>query len=108
MKLEINVYEKDLKTVKKVVEANTIEISFGTIRKFMALFNISTLDDTMEIMKVVLKSWNEVVELLDLIFPDMNEEDWDGVKTKELLEVIKDILTFSFKEMLNIPVDSKN
>ena len=108
MKIKINVYERDLKTVKKEIEGNTIDIPFGIIRKFMNLFDIQNIEDSAQILTIVFKSWKEVVYLLDMIFPDMTEDDWDGVNTKELIEVIKEILKYSFAEMLNIPVDEKN
>lgn len=108
MEIKINVYERDLKTLKKEVSANTIDIPFGIIRKFMSLFDIKELDDSVAILNIVTKSWKDVVYLLDAIFPDMTEDDWDGVNTKELLEVIKNVLKYSFAEMLNIPVDEKN
>ena len=108
MKIKINVYENDMKTVKKEVRAEVVEIPFGIIRKFMALFDVENLEDTGAILNVVSKSWKEVQLLLDRIFPDMTEDDWDGVNTKELIQVVMTVLKFAFGEILNVPVDPKN
>ena len=108
MEIKINVYENDMKTVKKEVAAEVVEIPFGIIRKFMALFDLENLEDTGAVLNVISRSWKEVQALLDRIFPDMTEDDWDGVSTKELVKVVIEVLKFAFGEILNIPVDEKN
>ena len=108
MNIKINVYEEDMKTVKKEVSAELIEIPFGTIRKFMDLFDVENLEDTTKILTIVAKSWKDVVRILNRVFPDMTEEDWDGVSTKELLQVIIKVLKFAFADILKIPTDEKN
>ena len=74
----------------------------------MQLFDIDKLEDTNAILNIVMSSWENVVSLLDKIFPDMEEDDWDTVSTKELVQAIYSILKGAFKEMMSIPVDSKN
>lgn len=108
MEIKINVYDDDMKTVKKEVKAEVIEIPFGVIRKFMSLFQIKDFNDTSTILNTVAGSWEQITKLLDRIFPGMTDDDWNGVKLKELLTVVKDVLKYSFSEMLNVPVDEKN
>lgn len=108
MKIKINVYDDNMTTVKKEVAAEVITIPFGVVRRFMNLFQIKSLDDTATILHVVAESWEQITKLLDRIFPDMTEEDWDGVNMQELLTVIATVLKYAFSEMLNIPVDEKN
>ena len=108
MQIKINVYKDDMKTVKKEVTAETTDIPFGIIRRFMNLFNIKDFNDTSEVFNVVTSCWAQITKLLNIIFPDMTEEDFDTVKTKELIAVVIDVLKYSFKEMLYIPVDQKN
>lgn len=108
MEIKINVYEEDMKTVKKEVSAELVEIPFGIIRRFMTLFELKDLNDVTEVLNVVTKSWNEITKLLNMIFPDMTDEDFDTVKTKELIHTVILVLKYSFGEMLNIPVDEKN
>lgn len=108
MEIKINVYESDMKTVKKEVAAEVVAIPFGVIRKFMAMFKIKDFNDTSTILNTVATSWEQITTLLDRIFPDMSEEDWNGVDMKELLTVVTTVLKYAFSEMLNIPVDEKN
>lgn len=105
--ITLNVYEKDMETVKKECVANTIKLPFGFIRKLMKLFNIDTLEDTTQILNIVMQSWDEVTELLERIFPGIEEDEWDYVDTKELVQAIFKVLKYAFTEMLKIPT-SKN
>lgn len=106
--ITLNVYEKDMLTVKKECVANTIKLPFGFVRKLMKLFNVDKLEDTSQILNVVMSSWEDVVELLERVFPDIEENEWDYVDTTELVQVIFKVLKFSFAEMLKIPTNSKN
>jgi hypothetical protein len=108
MDIKIKVYEDDLKTVKKEVRAELIEIPFGVVRKFMSLFQIKDFNDTSTVLNTIANSWDQITKLLDRIFPEMEEADWDGVKMKELLTVVTAVLKYAFGEMLAVPVDEKN
>lgn len=108
MEIKINVYNDDMKTVKKKVAAELVDIPFGVIRRFMSLFQIEDFDNKSEVLNVVSKSWGEVTRLLTMIFPTMTDDDFDTVKMRELIEVVMEVLKYSFGEMLNVPVDEKN
>lgn len=105
--LTLNVYnEKD--EVIKSVEAHFVEIRFGTIKKLLGVLEVDSIDDTSELFKILYNSWSSVTSTLEKVFPDMTEEDWDGVKISELLPVIIAIMRGSFTHILSIPTDSKN
>lgn len=108
MDIRLTVYEEDMETVKKECAASTIKIPFGLIRKLMNLFNVENLQDTTQILSIVMGSWDEVIKLLDRIFPDITENDWDYVDTSELVKVIYELLKSAFAEMVAIPTDPKN
>ena len=108
MDIRLTVYEEDMETVKKECAASTIKIPFGLIRKLMNLFNVENLQDTTQILSIVMGSWDEVIKLLDRIFPDITENDWDYVDTNELVKVIYELLKSAFAEMVAIPTDPKN
>lgn len=74
----------------------------------MKLFNLDNIENTAEILNIVMASWEDVIAILDRVFPDITEEDWDTVDTKELIQAIYDVLKFAFKNMMNIPIDPKN
>jgi hypothetical protein len=105
--LKLNVYdEKD--EIKKTVEAHFVEIRFGTIKKLLAVLEVDQIDDTSELLKVLYGSWKTVTDVLSKVFPEMEEDDWDGVKLSELLPVVVAILKGSFAHILSIPTNSKN
>lgn len=108
MDIKLRVYEDDMKTIAKECTANTVDIPFGLIRKLMKLFDVDNLSDTTKILNIVMKSWDDVVSLLDRIFPEMEEDDWDYVGTKELVQVIFQVLKEAAKNLLEIPTDPKN
>lgn len=107
-KITLNVYEADMATVKKVCTAEMVAIPFGTIRKLMKLFNVDKTENTADILQIVASSWDSVTSVLDRMFPEMTENDWDTVDIKELVAVIYKLLKFALKEIMTIPTDSKN
>lgn len=108
MEIKLNVYRADMETVKKKCAANTIKLPFGFIRKMMKLFDIDNLEDSTQILNVVTQSFDEAKELLERIFPDITEEEWDYVDTKELVDAIFLIMKSALSEMLSIPTNPKN
>ena len=107
MELILNVYD-GYGDITKTVTANTVDLEFGTIRSIMELLNIDSIDDTDELLKTVYGAWDNLVLILNRCFPDMDYEDWEHVKLKELMPVLINILKYSFGEILTIPNDSKN
>jgi hypothetical protein len=105
--LKINVYD-DKDEIKKTVESRFVDIRFGTIKKLLAVLEIDQIDDTSELLRILYGSWKAVTDVLTKVFPEMKEEDWDGVKLSELLPVVVAILKGSFAQILTIPNESKN
>lgn len=108
MDIKLKVYDEDMETVKKECAASTVKIPFGLVRKLMNLFKVETLEDTTQILNIVMTSWDEVTALLDRVFPDVEPEDWDYVDTGELVRVIYALLKSALAELLTIPTDPKN
>lgn len=106
MNLTLNIYDKSGKEVVKVLKSSTYDLMFTTIRKIMAILKVESLDNNVEILKIICEAWDEVVDVLSAVFPDAEESDWDGVKVKELVPVVMDIAKFAITDALTIP--SKN
>lgn len=106
--ITLNVYDTDMVTVKKTSTANMVKLPFGIIRKLMCLFDLESIEDTSEVLKVVTSSWSSVIALLENVFPDISEEDWDNVDTGELVLVLIAILKAKFSDILKVPTNSKN
>lgn len=105
--IKLNVYNDDDEIVK-TVEGRMIDLRFGTIRRLMELLKIEDVDDTKELLTKVYSAWEQLTRILSRVFPEMNEEDWDGVKLSELMPLLVLILKTSFVYLMRIPTDSKN
>ena len=106
--IKLPVYENDMKTIRAEHTAQMIAISFGTIRRLMRLFDIENEADTANIIKIISSAWSGVIGILGNVFPDMTEDEWDFVDTKDIVRVIYAILQNALAEMSKIPRDPKN
>lgn len=102
--MTIHVYDDNGELIK-VSECKLTKIRFGTVRKLMKLVK---MDNDAELIAAVSDAWDETVKILDKCFPDMTEEDWDGVELPEILTVIVSIVKYSMTGLNKIPVDPKN
>lgn len=103
--ITINVYESDMKTVKKTLNASEFDLSFGTIRKLMKLLKIENAADSFELLKIIDEAWEEITEILDTVFIEATENDWNHVKVKELLPALVVIAKYSLTTALKIPTE---
>ena len=108
MDIKLTIYNEDMETVKKECTANMVKVPFGLIRKLMNLFKVENLQDTTQILDIIMTSWEDVIKLLGRIFPDVTEEEWDYADTSELMRVILSLVKYVFAEMVKIPTDPKN
>ena len=104
MKLELHVYDKSGDVVKSV-DANMIDLEFGTVRALMELLNVEQINDTSTLLKTVYSAWDELTGILSQCFPEMEYDDWNHVKLKELIPLVINILKYSFGEILTIPAE---
>lgn len=57
MKLTLNVYDEKGK-VKKICEAQTVDLEFGTVRSLMKVLNVDKMDDSTELLSSVYGAWD--------------------------------------------------
>lgn len=105
--IKLNVYDEN-DNIIKTVEAQFVELRFGTIRGLMELLNVENIDDTGELLKTVYQAWDKLISIMNKMFPDLNEDDWDNLKLSEVVPVLLQILRTSFVQILSIPTESKN
>lgn len=105
--IKLNVYDEN-DNIIKTVEAQFVELRFGTIRGLMELLNVENIDDTGELLKIVYQAWDKLTSIMNKMFPDLNEDDWDNLKLSEVIPVLLRILRTSFVQILSIPTESKN
>ena len=106
MELKITVYD-DNDNVMKECTAQTVDVKFGQVASIMELLDVESVEDSLQLMRMIKKAWKQLIKILSKIFPDMEDDDWNNVSLKELLPVLILILRDSFKEMMAIP-KSKN
>ena len=104
VELKITVYD-DNDNVMKECTAQTVDVKFGQVAAIME--SVESVEDSVQMMRMIKKAWKQLVRILSKIFPDMEDDDWNNVSLKELLPVLILILRDSFKEMMAIP-KSKN
>ena len=102
--IQINVYDDEGKIVKTVT-GEPVHFRFGTIRKLMKLVEVEKAEDTGELLSIVGGAWKEITRILSRCFPDMTEEDWDGVEINELIPTVIEIVKDAVSEINKIPGD---
>ena len=105
MKFELNIYDEDDKVIKKV-HARALSTRFGTIRRIAEIMQFESLENTSDYLKKAFGAWSALTKTLEMLFPDMTDEDWDGVRTEELVPLLMKIEKFSVEQALLIPTDS--
>lgn len=103
--IKLNVYGDDGKTVVKTLSGTEYDLTFGTIRKLMALLKIDKANNTLDLLARINDAWDDITKILDNIFEEATEEDWAHVKVKELLPVIVSIVKYSLAQALTIPTE---
>lgn len=108
-RISIDVYEDDGVAVKKTVTGETVEVMFGTVRNLMKVLKIAdgSKENTAALLAAIVNSWDDVTQILDAVFPEMDESDWNHVKISDVLGVIVQITKYSMQEIIGA-VTTKN
>lgn len=110
MKLELKIYKKDKKTVEKTYKANTIELSFGTIRRTLQIIKPEELDlnDEQAVGRTLLGAWTMVEPLFSDIFPGLTEDELDRAKLPDMIVIIRQVFAFLSEEIGRIGESDPN
>jgi hypothetical protein len=73
----------------------------------MKLVEIEKAEDTGTLLSIVSGAWTELTRILSRCFPEMEEDDWDGVEINELLPAVVEIVKAAVAEINKIPGDEK-
>lgn len=103
--ITLHIYDKSGKNLVKMYEAQPYELPFGTIRTLMGIIKVEDMSNQGELIKVIASAWNEVIDVLNNVFPDCTEDEWNMVKTKEVLRVIIGIAKFAISDIFVIPTE---
>lgn len=105
MNLVLKIYDTDGKNIVKTYTSSTYDLMFGTVKRLMELLKIEDMDNQLEMLKIIYGAWEEIKTVLAGVFPNVQPDEWEHVKVKELLPLIMDIAKFSVQEMFTIPTE---
>ncbi len=97
MSLKLNVYKN--KKVEKTYEVDEYEIMFGTVEDILKIIDIDKIGDNVELVKMVLKSLNQIKPFLKKIFQDISDEELRRTKTKEIISLFVQIISSSISDL---------
>lgn len=110
--LKLNIYGK-VKGKKKIVktyEAKTLDISFGIVEDMMEILDkVQSDSNENAILDAIMKNLKNVRPLLLDVFDGLTEEELKSASTREVIQVIINIITFAISEINGLVVNtSKN
>lgn len=95
--LRLNIYNG--KAIEKTYIADEIDIMFGTVEDLLDVIDFDNLNDEKEVVKVVIKTLNNLKPFLKQIFDGLTDEEIKRTKVKELVPLFVDIVTYTMEEL---------
>ena len=95
--LRLNIYNG--KTIEKTYVAEEIDIMFGTVEDLLDVIDFDNLSDEKEVVKVVIKTLNNLKPFLKQIFDGLTDDEIKRTKVKELIPLFVDIVTYTMEEL---------
>lgn len=95
--LRLNIYNG--KTIEKTYVAEEIDIMFGTVEDLLDVIDFDNLSDEKEVVKVVIKTLNNLKPFLKQIFDGLTDDEIKRTKVKELVPLFVDIVTYTMEEL---------
>ena len=100
--LKLNIYGKvdGKKKIVKTYETNTIDVSFGIVEDMMEILDkIQNDSNENAILDAIMKNLKNVRPLLLDVFDGLTPDELKNASTKEVIQVILNIITFAIKEI---------
>ena len=95
--LRLNIYNG--KTIEKTYVAEEIDIMFGTVEDLLDVIDFDNLNDEKEVVKVVIKTLNNLKPFLKQIFDGLTDDEIKRTKVKELVPLFVDIVKYTMDEL---------
>ncbi|MBR1453610.1 MAG: hypothetical protein IJ593_03085 [Lachnospiraceae bacterium] len=110
--LKLNIYGNvdGKKKVVKTYKTTTLDISFGIVEDMMEILDkIQSNSDENAILGAIMKNIKNIRPLLLDVFEGLTEEELKNASTKEVIQIIVNIITFAINEINGLVVNtSKN
>lgn len=104
--LELNVYDKQ-DNIIKTVKAKPLDLRMGTVIKLNELIPLEKTRKNADIIRIIYNAWSELTDILNIMFPDMTDDDWKGVKAVDVMALVIEIGGITVSKALTIPTDGK-
>ena len=95
--LKLNIYNG--KTIEKTYIADEIDIMFGAVEDLLDVIDFDNLSDEKEVVKVVIKTLNNLKPFLKQIFDGLTDDEIKRTKVKELVPLFVDIVKYTMDEL---------
>ena len=95
--LRLNIYNG--KTIEKTYVTDEIDIMFGTVEDLLDVIDFDNLNDEKEVVKVIIKTLNNLKPFLKRIFDGLTDDEIKRTKVKELVPLFVDIVTYTMEEL---------
>lgn len=110
MKLSLNVY-KDGK-IEKTYEADTVNLTYGTIEDLLAAIDLDKLSNAdeankFELGKMVFSLLPQIKPILKDVFAGITDEEIRRTRATELIPVFVGIFKYAFEEINSLSGDSE-
>lgn len=106
MKFTINIY-KENGEVEKTYEQERSRLLTGTVRKLSELLDLGNETETDKISQTMRESWETLTNLLNALFPEITDEEWERTDWTEVVEIIKQICLIAKEQAMSIPRSKK-
>lgn len=95
--LKLNIYSAEDNTkVEKTYTAESYDLMLGTVEDLMQLIDVDSMNDNLEVTKMVVKYFGKLKPFIKDIFTGVTDDELKRVKVKELItmfiQVFKNIV----------------
>lgn len=110
MELKLNIYNG--KEIEKTYVSNDFMLMTGTCEDILKLVDIDKLsgnlddENAMEILKIVIKAFNEFSPMMKQIFDGLTDDEYRRTNVVEVAKVVIEVVKYTFSQLFNIA--SKN
>ena len=88
--------------------AESIDISFGTLEDILNALDFDNLQDKKQVGIAVLKCSKQLKPFLKELFPQASDDDIRSVKASNIIEIFKGLYVFATEELGKVGEATKN